>query len=233
MRNEQGETKLINATQPPPQLMPSADNLEVTQIAAAQAGDLMAFNQLILRYQTLAFNIALRMIREERKADALVQESFLKAYRALATFPGGSFKCWLLHIVSNRSIDQLHNRQHFVRQWLDNRAVHKAFTHLSGHAPTAPRVRVNPMVSSALLEQAINTIPPNLRMVLLLRDIHGQSYAEVAAITGASLGTVAAQISRARAKVYAYLVAAEALQGHIDWRESPRNLKATSTKRAK
>ena len=66
------------------------------------------------------------------------------------------------------------------------------------------------MVPSAMLEQAINTIPPELRMVLLLRDIHGQSYAEVAAITGTPLGTVAAQLSRARANVYAYLVAAEA-----------------------
>lgn len=211
MHDEQEETKLINAMQPLPQLISPTDDWEVAQIAAAQAGDLLAFNQLILRYQTLAFNIALRMIREERKADDLVQESFLKAYCTLATFRGGSFKCWLLRIVSNRSIDHLRNRQCFVWQTLDNMAAHKAFTPLSGNAPINPQAHVNPMASSAVLEQAINTIPPDLRMVLLLRDIHGQSYAEVAAITGTPLGAVAVQLSRARAKVYAYLVAAEAL----------------------
>lgn len=196
--------------QPLSHLIPPTDDWEVAQIAAAQAGDLPAFNQLILRYQTLAFNIALRMIREERKADDLVQESFLKAYRALATFRGGSFKCWLLHIVSNLSIDHLRNRQRFVWQSLGNWAVPKALTHLLGNGPIDPQAHVNRMVPSAMLEQAINTIPPELRMVLLLRDIHGQSYAEVAAITGVPLGAVAAQLSRARANVYAYLVATEA-----------------------
>jgi RNA polymerase sigma-70 factor (ECF subfamily) len=151
------------------------------------------------------------MICEERRAGDLVQESFLKAYRTLATFRGGSFKCWLLRIVSNLSIDYLHNRQCFVRQRLDKWTAHKAFRHLSVNASVNRQVRVNPMVPSAVLEQAINTIPPDLRIVLLLRDIHGQSYEEVAAITGAPLGTVAAQINRARAKVYAYLVAAEPL----------------------
>jgi len=200
---------LTNPTQPPP-FLPLADDLEVAQIAAAQAGDLVAFNQLILRHQALAFNIALRMISEERRADALVQACFLHAYRTLATFPGGSFKCWFLRIVSNRLLDQLRDRQCFVGQRLDSWAAYNALTPLLINAQPV-NAQINPTVPNAVLEQAINTIAPDLRMVLLLRDIHGQSYEEVTAITGAPLGTVAAQISRARANVYAYLVAAEVL----------------------
>lgn len=172
-----------------PQWRPLGDDPEVAQIAAAQAGDLAAFNQLILCYQTIAFSLALRMLRQERRAGDVVQASFVNAYQTIKTFPGGSFKCWLLRIVSNRSFDQLRKGQHALFKRL-NRGVEEKVLRLS---------------SNERLERAINTIPPDLRMALLLRDVHGQSCEEVAMITATSLDTVRLQISRGRSLVCAYL----------------------------
>ncbi len=172
-----------------PQGYPLSDDREAVQIAAAQAGDLAAFNQLILPYETVAFSLALRMLRQEQRADDVVQASFINAYQTIKTFTGGSFKCWLLRIVSNGSFDQLRKGQHTLFNHLNRRVERKVLL----------------LSPTELLERAINTIPPDLRMALLLRDVHSQSCEEVAMITATSLDTVKLQLSRARSLVCAYL----------------------------
>ena len=171
---------------------PLYDEREAAQIAAAQTGDLAAFNQLVLSYQTVAFSIALRLLCEERSAGDVVQASFINAYRTIKTFTGGSFKCWLLRIVSNRAFAQLRKGQHTLFKQLNRRAERKVLL----------------LSPTELIERAINTVPPDLRMALLLRDVHGQSCEEVAMITATSLATVKLQLSRARSLVCAYLAGA-------------------------
>ena len=171
---------------------PLYDEREAAQIAAAQTGDLAAFNQLVLSYQTVAFSIALRLLREERSAGDVVQASFISAYRTIKAFTGGSFKCWLLRIVSNRAFAQLRKGQHALFRQLNRRVEGKVLR----------------LSSNELLERAINTIPPDLRLTLLLRDVHGQSCEEVALITTTSLATVRLQLSRARSLVCAQLAGA-------------------------
>ncbi len=173
----------------PPQWHSRGDDPEAAQIAAAQAGDLAAFNQLVLAYQTLAFSLALRMLRQERSAGDVVQASFINAYQTIKTFTGGSFKCWLLRIVSNGSFAQLRKGQHALFKQLNCQTERKVLL----------------LSPNELLERAINTIPPDLRMALLLRDVYGQSCEEVAMITATSLETVKLQLSRARSLVCAYL----------------------------
>lgn len=182
------------------------DDTETAQIAAAQRGDLAAFNQLILRYQTLVFTIVMRMIREERSAEDIVQASFIQAYQTLKTFTGGSFQCWLLRIVNNRAIEHLRNQHRFFCERLANWVARRTLRAASVNDPANPQAPVEQMTPCEMLEEAINLIPPDLRMALLLRDVHGHSYEEVAAITAVSLDTVKLQLSHARAKVCAYLV---------------------------
>ena len=98
----------------PPQPQPSSDdNLAVQR---ALDGDLEAFNDLVLEYQRLAYSVAYRMLQEQDAASDAVQDSFIKAYRALNTFRGGSFKSWLLRIVVNTCYDVLRSRKRPVHR---------------------------------------------------------------------------------------------------------------------
>ena len=209
MNHPQEETDPMHATMAfaPLKQRQRGDDTEIAQIAAAQRGDLAAFNQLILRYQTLVFTIVMRMIREERSAEDIVQASFIQAYQTLKTFTGGSFQCWLLRIVNNRAIEHLRNQHRFFRQRLATWVTPRTLRAASVNDPANLQAPVEQITPCEMLEAAINLIPPDLRMALLLIDVHGHSYEEVATITTTSLSTVKLQLSHARAKVCTYLVA--------------------------
>lgn len=181
------------------------DDLETKQIADAQIGNLAAFNQLILRYQTVAFGIAMRMIGDEQGASDVVHESFIKAYRTIKTFTGGSFKCWLLQIVSNRSLVPLPNPQRAILQMTGNWGERKTLTQLTVDASVSPQMHTEPFMLNELLERAINTVSPDLRIALLLHDVHGCTCEEIATIIAVSPDTVTQQLSQARSLVRAYL----------------------------
>ncbi|MBC7251685.1 MAG: sigma-70 family RNA polymerase sigma factor, partial [Anaerolineae bacterium] len=84
---------------------------EKTLIAAAQQGDLEAFNRLVLTYQNITYNLAYRILGDADAAADATQDAFLSAYRAITRFRGGSFKAWLLRIVTNACYDQLRIKQ--------------------------------------------------------------------------------------------------------------------------
>ena len=84
---------------------------EETLVALAQQGDIDAFNQLVSEYQQLAYNVAFRILGNEDKACDATQDAFLRGYRALYQFRGGSFKSWMLRIVTNSCYDQLRAQQ--------------------------------------------------------------------------------------------------------------------------
>jgi RNA polymerase sigma-70 factor (ECF subfamily) len=84
---------------------------EIALIQAARGGDLDAFNRLVLAYQDLIYNQAYRMIGEEETADDATQNTFISAYKHLNSFRGGSFKAWLLRIVTNTCYDELRRRK--------------------------------------------------------------------------------------------------------------------------
>ncbi|MGH2459389.1 MAG: RNA polymerase sigma factor, partial [Chloroflexota bacterium] len=93
---------------------------EADRIAKARQGDTVAFNQLVLTYQGLAFNVALRLVGDADTAADVTQDAFLSAYRHLDQFKGGSFRSWVLRIVTNASYDVLRSRQHKRGQSLDD-----------------------------------------------------------------------------------------------------------------
>jgi RNA polymerase sigma-70 factor (ECF subfamily) len=84
---------------------------ERAEVEAARRGDVAAFNQLVERYQRLAYNVAYRTLGQAEEAADATQEAFLSAFRALPGFRGGAFKAWLLRIVVNCCYDQLRRRQ--------------------------------------------------------------------------------------------------------------------------
>jgi RNA polymerase sigma-70 factor (ECF subfamily) len=191
----------------PVQAIPQARWDEATLICKALAGDLAAFNQLVYTYQTMAYSVAYRILRREDAAADAVQESFFKAYRALGQYRGGQFKTWLMRIVMNSCYDQLRDQRRHPSTSLEDLPVASDQSRLLADPAERPDAYVERMELRGWLEQGIGALPAEQRAVLVLYDIEGYSYEEIAQILAISLGTVKSRLSRARTKVRDFLLA--------------------------
>lgn len=175
-------------------------------IARAVAGDLTAFNQLVVAYQNLAYSVAYRTLQDDAAAADVVQESFIKAYRGIAAFQGGSFKSWIIRIVANTCYDLLRSRQRKLTDSLDDLIDNDDYAPHLVDPTDNPHAHVERMELSALIERSFQALPPDQRLVLTLCDVHGYAYDEIAEMTGVPMGTVKSRINRARARVRDYLL---------------------------
>ena len=189
-------------------MAPSVDtNSEPDLIARSREGDLSAFNRLVEQYQTAVYNLCLRMLGSTQAAEDATQEAFISAYRSLASFRGGSFRAWLFRIAANACYDELRRRRARPALSLDEprRGEERAYD-----AP-APGQSLDEHVErvelAAVLVQALAALPPDQRLVVVLCDVQGLDYAEIARATGASLGTVKSRLSRARSRLRTFLLA--------------------------
>lgn len=184
---------------------------EEALIEQAQAGDLQAFNQLVYHYQSITYNVAHRILNDPDAAADATQDAFLSAYRALDSFRGGSFKAWILRIVTNACYDQLRRKKRRPTSSLDALLVgpgaHEAFV---DHAenPEAYAMRQD---LGRVIQAGLQTLPEDQRTTLVLADIEGLHYKEIAEITGVELGTVKSRLSRGRAKLRDFLQQEEEL----------------------
>ena len=196
-----------SASQPQNPLPPLNASHEQAVIERAQAQDLDAFNELVVTYQRLAFSVAYRMLQDEDAAADAVQESFIKAYRGLHTFRGGSFKSWLMRIVTNTCYDALRARKRRATDSLDALPAEQEHDpHLIDKAES-PQEYAERMELNRIIEAGIASLPEDQRLMILLRDVHGYAYEEIAQITGAPMGTVKSRISRGRIKLRERLLA--------------------------
>jgi RNA polymerase sigma-70 factor (ECF subfamily) len=179
---------------------------EEAVIAQAIAGDLAAFNQLVLTYQNLAYSVAYRTLQDDAAAADVVQESFIKAFRAMATFQGGSFKSWIIRIVANTCYDLLRFRQRKITDSLDDLVENEEYAPYLEDTSANPQAHVEQMELSELIERSFSALPADQRLVLTLCDVHGYSYEEIAEIAGTPMGTVKSRINRARGRVRDYLL---------------------------
>jgi RNA polymerase sigma-70 factor (ECF subfamily) len=179
---------------------------ESALIEAAQRGNLDSFNQLILHYQTQAYNLAYHILQDAAAADDATQEAFISAYRGLKKFRGGSFRAWLLRITSNACYDELRRRKrHPALSWDDfGDLEEEANPHLVDAGPQ-PEESMQQDELRALLERMMAKLPQDQRIVLLLIDRMGFSYDEVAETLNIRLGTVKSRLARARSRMQLYL----------------------------
>lgn len=179
---------------------------EQALIEAASRGELPAFNQLILAYQGLAYNLAYRILGNGEAAADATQEAFIKAYRSLGQYRGGSFKAWLLRIVTNVCYDQLRNLQRRPTSSLEDLAGNTEHAgQLVDEAEQPPDYALRQELGR-VIQAGIQRLPAEQRMVLVLSDIEGLSYEEIAQVMETSLGTVKSRLSRARAKLRDFLL---------------------------
>jgi RNA polymerase sigma factor (sigma-70 family) len=179
-------------------------------VAAAQRGELAAFNQLVTRHEQRVYNLAYRMLNDAEAAADATQDAFFQAYRALAQYRGGSFKSWLLRIASNICYDRLRSRNRRPSTSLDAmieeaEKVGGADLGLLEDPQSDPLDFATRRELARELAQALQSLPDEQRVVVILSDVQGMSYDEIVYITGASLGTVKSRISRGRLKIREYL----------------------------
>ena len=179
---------------------------EQALIESARKGDARAFNQLVLLYQGMAYNVAFRILSDPDAASDATQDAFLKAFKAMRRFRGGSFKAWLLRIVTNACYDQLRRKQRRPTSSLDDLPVeadHSQYLHDPAEKPDEYAERRE---LGQAIQAGISTLPVEQRTVLVLSDVQGLSYIEISEVMGISLGTVKSRLSRGRAKVRDFLL---------------------------
>ena len=177
---------------------------ETALIRNAQHGDLNAFNTLVLTYQDIVYNTALRILGDEDLAADASQEAFISAFRAINSYRGGSFRAWLLRTVTNACYDELRRIKRRPTTPLEPETE-------DGDEVESPRWLADPNASpenqldQAELEHAIQhcleNLPTDFRAVVVLADIQGLDYAEVAVAVKKPLGTIKSRLARARLRL--------------------------------
>jgi RNA polymerase sigma-70 factor, ECF subfamily len=171
-------------------------------VRAAQAGDLEAFNLLVQRHERPVFNVALRLLRDVGLAEDATQDTFIRAWQNIRTFQTGSVRSWLYKIATNRSYDMLRASARRPAGSLEAEIVEIEPTWTSGGAgEESPDGLALRRELSIYLERALTALPEDQRMVVLLVDVQGLDYHEVAETLGIALGTVKSRLSRARARI--------------------------------
>jgi RNA polymerase sigma-70 factor (ECF subfamily) len=177
---------------------------EPALISNAQHGDLDAFNTLVLAYQGIVYNTALRILEDEDLAADASQEAFISAFRALNSYRGGSFRAWLLRTVTNACYDELRRKRRRPTTPLEPETE-------DGDEIESPSWLADPnaspeeQIDQAELEHAIQhcleNLPTDFRVVVVLADIQGLDYTEVAAAIKKPLGTIKSRLARARLRL--------------------------------
>jgi len=175
-------------------------------IGAAQQGDVQAFNQLVLEYQSMAYNVAYRILGDDDMAADACQEAFLSAYRNIRRLRGESFKAWLLRIVTNACYDQLRHKKRRPADSLDELLDESNHNPMVADPSPLPEQQALRRELEATIIAGIQTLPYDQRITLVLADVQGLSYEEIAQVTGVSLGTVKSRLSRGRGKLRDYLL---------------------------
>lgn len=173
---------------------------EAKLIALAQAGDETAFEQLVLLYQKRVYNLALRMVQNPDDAFDLSQEAFLKAWKNLPNLKAdAAFSTWLFRLTSNECIDFLRRakRQKTVSLTVESDDDGEVQLDMPDPAP-GPEESVVRAEDQALLQKAMDALPPDHRQILTLRIVDDLDYRQISEVLGIAEGTVKSRLARAR-----------------------------------
>lgn len=170
-------------------------------VTRSKNGDLQAFEELVCRYERKVYTVAYRMMGNYDDANDLAQEAFLRAFQSISKFRGdASFLTWLYRIVTNLCRDELRKRYRISVESLDQEVclgeieIKKQIPSLS---PGPDEIYENNELQQEL-QELLTTLSPEFRLTVVLRDIQGFTYQEIAEQMECSLGTVKSRINRAR-----------------------------------
>ena len=177
---------------------------EAYLIKEAQKGNLTAFNRLVLAYQDMVFNQAYRMMGEKDAAEDATQTAFISAYKNIQKFRGGSFKAWLLRIVTNACYDELRRKKRQPITALEP-------VNDDDEEIESPKWMVDPSESPEetllrkelgdAIQRCLDELSPEFRSIVILVDIQGFDYKEAAQTVSKPIGTVKSRLARARLRM--------------------------------
>ena len=177
---------------------------EPALIQTAQNGDLDSFNTLILHYQDRVYNTALRILGDEDQAADAAQEAFISAFRSINSFRGGSFKAWLMRTVTNACYDELRRQKRRPTTPLEPDTA-------DGEEMDSPRWLADPNMTPAekseadelehAIQHCLDALPAEFRTVVVMADLQGLDYTEVATAVHVPLGTIKSRLARARLRL--------------------------------
>lgn len=169
-------------------------------IRLARGGDQKAFEALLKKYRNLVYHVMMKMVRNPQEAEDLSQEAFIKAFKALASFNEEfAFSTWLMKIATNNCIDYLRKKK--LKTYSIDEPIKYKDEQVQMELPAAdpsPERQLLNSERSVLIEEAIQSLPPRYRHVIVLRHQEEKSYEDIAEILKLPLGTVKARIFRAR-----------------------------------
>jgi len=168
-----------------------------------QAGKEMGFNRLVLRHQDSVYNLCFRLLGNSSDAEEAAQEAFVRVYKSLKGFRSESkFSTWLYRIATNASLNIRQSaRPREMKGAVEFESIQETLPDPSG----GPESDLEQSRLSAEIQAGIKSLPEEFRTALVLRDVEGRDYEEIAAITGANLGTVRSRLHRARDRMRLFL----------------------------
>ena len=173
-------------------------------IQAARGGDLDSFNRLVLAYQDMVYSHAFRMVGEEESADDATQTTFISAYKHLNSFRGGSFKAWLLRIVTNACYDELRRRKRRPTVPLEP-ADEEGEEVESARWMVDPADQPEEVMQRQELQNAIqhclDNLPEEFRAAVVMVDVQGLDYFEASQASRKPIGTIKSRLARARLRL--------------------------------
>ncbi len=177
---------------------------EPALIRDSKRGDLNAFNRLVLHYQDMLYNTAYRVLGDPALAADATQEAFISAFRKLKSYRGGSFKAWLLRIVTNACYDELRRQKRRpstpLEPMTENDEEMQNPRWLADPS-ASPEEQVETFELEQAIQDCIENLPPDFRAVVVLTDIQGLDYKEAASVLKKPLGTIKSRLARARTRL--------------------------------
>jgi RNA polymerase sigma-70 factor (ECF subfamily) len=171
-------------------------------------GDVNAFEKLVIEYEKSVYNIALRMTGNSEDASDMTQEAFIKAYNSLQSFRGDSkFSVWLYRIATNVCLDFLRSksRKPTVSLSVEDNEGEEVQLDVADESQS-PELLLDRQMTRESVRRGLDTLSPEYRQILLLREIQGLSYDEISQALGLEVGTVKSRIFRARKKLCTFLL---------------------------
>ncbi len=197
---------------------------EAELIQRSQAGDMDAFEELLLRYEKKVYSIAYKYMGGPEDAGDLAQEALIKAWQSIGSFRGeSSFGTWLGRITSNCCLDALRRRKRIQTTSLDELIeLDEGSVRRELPAPQdTPEEAVIRRETVQYVQSLLGQMREEYRIVLVMRELEGRSYEEIAALLSCSLGTVKSRIFRARAFLKEQILQDQAAQTHAPQPSSP------------
>ena len=174
---------------------------EQSLIETARNGDLDAFNRLVLAYQDIVFSQAYRMMGQFEAAEDATQKAFISAFRSLRSFRGGSFRAWLLRIVTNACYDEIRYQKRRPTTPLEpvdqSDEEMEDMPWMIDPSETPEETTMRAELNDAI-QHCLEALPVEFRAVVILIDMNGLDYTEASIAIGKPVGTVKSRLARAR-----------------------------------